>query len=54
MGFRLTKAAVFFNGDMGIIREINTYAEMVTVEFDECRFAEYSLKSSKSWSLPMH
>ena len=41
---RLTKAAGVFNGDMGIVREINTFAEMVTVEFDEWRFAEYSFK----------
>ena len=36
---------------MGIIREINTYAEMVTVEFDECRFAEYSFKELEELEL---
>ena len=30
-----------FNGDMGIIREINTYEETVTVEFDEQRKVKY-------------
>lgn len=33
-----------FNGDMGIIREINTFAEMITVEFEESKFAEYSFR----------
>lgn len=31
-----------FNGDIGIIREINTFSETVTVEFDEGRQAEYA------------
>ena len=30
-----------FNGDMGIIKEINEYASLVTVEFDEGRLADY-------------
>ncbi len=30
-----------FNGDMGIIREINTFVETMTVEFDEGRMVEY-------------
>ncbi len=30
-----------FNGDIGIIREINLFAEIITVEFDEGRLAEY-------------
>ena len=30
-----------FNGDCGIIREINLFAELVTVEFDEGRMVEY-------------
>ena len=33
-----------FNGDTGIIREINEFAESVTVEFDEGRMVEYSFK----------
>ena len=31
-----------FNGDIGIIRDINLFAELVTVEFDEGRVAEYA------------
>ena len=33
-----------FNGDMGIVAQINTFAETLTVEFDEGRFVEYSFK----------
>ena len=33
-----------FNGDMGIITEINDFAETMTVEFDEGRKVEYSYK----------
>ena len=50
-GIPTDKGAGVFNGDMGIIREINTYAEMVTVEFDECRFAEYSFKELEELEL---
>ena len=31
-----------FNGDIGIVREINEFAELVTVEFDESRRVHYS------------
>jgi len=31
-----------FNGDIGIVRDINLFAELVTVEFDEGRVAEYA------------
>ena len=30
-----------FNGDMGIVKEINEYASLVTVEFDEGRLVDY-------------
>ena len=33
-----------FNGDMGIIRSINTFAEELTVEFDEGRMVSYPFK----------
>lgn len=33
-----------FNGDMGIVSQINTFAETLTVEFEEKRFVEYSFK----------
>lgn len=41
-GIPVDKGVGVFNGDTGIIREINTFAETVTVEFEECRFVEYS------------
>ena len=43
-GIPVEKGAGVFNGDTGIIREINSFAEMMTVEFDEKRFVEYSFK----------
>lgn len=43
-GIPVEKGVGVFNGDTGIIREINTFAETVTVEFDEKRFVEYSFK----------
>ena len=38
------KGVGVFNGDTGILREINTFAETLTVEFDEGRFVEYAFK----------
>ena len=43
-GIPVEKGVGVFNGDTGILREINTFAETVTVEFDERRFVEYSFK----------
>ena len=43
-GIPVEKGVGVFNGDTGIIREINTFAETLTVEFDEKRFVEYSFK----------
>ena len=37
----IDKGQGVFNGDTGIIREINTYEETVTVEFDEQRKVKY-------------
>ncbi len=43
-GLSIEKGTGIFNGDMGIIREINDYTEIVTVEFDEGRMVEYPFK----------
>lgn len=43
-GIPVEKGIGVFNGDTGIIREINSFAETLTVEFDENRFVEYSFK----------
>ena len=40
-GMTIDKGQGVFNGDTGIIREINTYEETVTVEFDEQRIVKY-------------
>lgn len=41
-GFVREEGVGVFNGDMGIIREINIFSEKVVVEFDEGRISEYS------------
>lgn len=43
-GLTVDKGMGIFNGDMGIIAEINDFAETMTVEFDEGRKVEYSYK----------
>lgn len=40
-GIPMEKGLGIFNGDMGVIREINKQTEQVTVEFDEQRMVEY-------------
>ena len=43
-GIPVEKGVGVFNGDTGILREINAFAETVTVEFEERKFVEYSFK----------
>ncbi len=50
-GIPVEKGVGVFNGDTGIIREINAFAESVTVEFDEKRFVEYSFKQLEELEL---
>ena len=40
-GFSVEEGLGVFNGDMGIIKQINTFTERVTVIFDEHRQVEY-------------
>ncbi|MGB8452269.1 MAG: ATP-dependent RecD-like DNA helicase [Anaerocolumna sp.] len=40
-----------FNGDTGIIKEINLFAEQVTVEFDEGRMVEYTFSQLEELEL---
>ncbi|MGN1377834.1 MAG: ATP-dependent RecD-like DNA helicase [Dorea sp.] len=40
-GMTIDKGLGVFNGDMGIVREINTYEETVTVEYDEKKKVKY-------------
>ena len=44
-GFSIEEGLGVFNGDMGIIKQINTYSERITVVFDENREAEYPFSS---------
>jgi len=50
-GIPLERGMGVFNGDMGMIKEINLYAEVVTVEFDEHRYVEYSFKQLEELEL---
>ncbi|MDR1772728.1 MAG: ATP-dependent RecD-like DNA helicase [Hungatella sp.] len=50
-GIPMDKGTGVYNGDMGIIREINTFAELVTVEFDEGRMVDYSFKQLEELEL---
>ncbi len=43
-GIPVEKGLGVFNGDMGIVREINTFAGELTVEFEEGRMVAYSFK----------
>ena len=50
-GIPLEQGSGVFNGDMGIIREINEYGELLTVEFDEGKRVEYSFKQLEELEL---
>ena len=50
-GIPIETGSGIFNGDMGIIREINDYAELLTVEFDEGKRVEYSFKQLEELEL---
>lgn len=43
-GLTIDKGMGVFNGDMGLIRSIDNYQEIVTVEFEEGRMVDYSFK----------
>ena len=43
-GICIDKGTGIFNGDMGIIEQINDFAETMTISFDEGRTVEYSYK----------
>lgn len=50
-GIPVDKGTGIYNGDIGIIREINLFAELLTVEFDEGRMVEYSFKQMEELEL---
>ena len=50
-GIPLEHGAGVFNGDTGVIRSVNTFAETLEVEFDEGRMVEYSFKQLEELEL---
>lgn len=50
-GIAVEKGTGIFNGDMGIVREINTFGELMTVEFDEGRYVEYPFQQLEELEL---
>ena len=50
-GIAIEKGIGVFNGDTGILKEINEFAELVTVEFEDGRYAEYSFKQLEELEL---
>ena len=50
-GIPVDSGAGVFNGDIGIIREINTFVEELTVEFDEGKMVDYSFKQLEELEL---
>lgn len=50
-GIPVDKGIGVFNGDTGILKEINEFAELATVEFEDGRIAEYSFKQLEELEL---
>lgn len=50
-GIPVDKGVGVFNGDTGILKELNEFAEMAAVEFEDGRIAEYSYKQLEELEL---
>ncbi len=50
-GIPVDKGLGVFNGDMGVIRKIDDFAETLTVEFEEGRLVEYPFKQTDELEL---
>ena len=50
-GIVIEKGIGVFNGDMGILKEVNEFAETAEVEFEDGRFATYSFKQLEELEL---
>lgn len=50
-GIAVDSGTGVFNGDIGLIRDINLFAEELTVEFDEGRMVDYSFKQLEELEL---
>ena len=50
-GIPVDKGEGVFNGDMGVIRQVNAFSETLEVEFDEGRMVEYNFKQLEELEL---
>ncbi|MBQ5950775.1 MAG: ATP-dependent RecD-like DNA helicase [Lachnospiraceae bacterium] len=50
-GLPIESGAGVFNGDIGVVREVNTFTEEMTVEFDDRRTVVYPFKSLEELEL---
>ena len=50
-GIPVEKGVGVFNGDTGVVEEINLFAETMTVVFEECRYVEYGFKQLEELEL---
>jgi exodeoxyribonuclease V alpha subunit len=50
-GIPMEQGTGVFNGDTGVIRSVNTFAETLEVEFDEGKMVEYSFKQLEELEL---
>lgn len=50
-GIPMDSGTGVFNGDIGIIRDLNAFAEELTVEFDEGRMVEYTFRQLEELEL---
>lgn len=50
-GIPVERGTGVFNGDLGVIREINEFTEKITVEFDEHRMIEYGFSNLEELEL---
>ncbi|PNV60074.1 ATP-dependent RecD-like DNA helicase [Clostridium sp. chh4-2] len=50
-GIPVDKGTGVFNGDIGVVKEINEFAELITVEFDAGKRVEYSYKQLEELEL---
>ncbi len=50
-GIAVEEGSGIFNGDMGVIREINDYAQTLEIEFDDGRFVDYPFASLEELEL---
>ncbi len=50
-GIPIEKGLGVFNGDMGLVRQIDSFSETMTVEFDEGRIVEYPFRQTDELEL---